>query len=54
MAEIRAAIAAGTFAELYAARRATLALEDPDNPPGRPPTARPSKPSTRGAFAVQV
>jgi queuine tRNA-ribosyltransferase len=52
MADIRASLHAGTFAELYARRRETLALADQDNPPARRPRARAGKPTTRGAFAV--
>ena len=52
MATIRAAIAGGTFAELYGTLRTRLALDDEDNPPGVRPRTRPARPSTRGAFSV--
>jgi queuine tRNA-ribosyltransferase len=54
MADIRAHIAADTFATFHAQHRQTLALVDPDNPPGRRPAPRATKPSTRGAFAVHT
>jgi queuine tRNA-ribosyltransferase len=53
MAEIRSAIAAGTFASFHAERRALLADDDRDNPPRRP-AARRAKPTTRGAFGLHV
>ena len=54
MGDIRAQIAAGTFAAFHAERRHALAAVDPDNPPGRQPRARAGKPSARGAFAVHT
>ena len=54
MQDIRDSLDAGTFAALYAERRATLALVDQDNPPGRHPRGRTPKPNTRGAFVVHT
>ncbi|MGN6108056.1 MAG: tRNA guanosine(34) transglycosylase Tgt [Kofleriaceae bacterium] len=54
MTEIRAHIAADTFAAFYAERRQRLAITDEDNPPGRHPARRRDKPTTRGAFAVHA
>jgi queuine tRNA-ribosyltransferase len=54
MQDIRAHIAGGTFAAFHAERRRTLALVDPDNPPGRRPAARRARPRTRGVFAVHT
>jgi queuine tRNA-ribosyltransferase len=53
MEEIRAHIAADTFAAYYADKRIALAEDDRDNPPNRPVT-RPAKAPTRGAFGVRV
>jgi queuine tRNA-ribosyltransferase len=53
MEDIRAHIAAETFAAFHAERRAQLALDDQDNPPRRPRT-RAAKPTTRGAFGIHV
>ncbi len=52
MRDIRASLAAGSFAALYAERRQSLALADPDNPPGRRPKQRAGRPRTRGAYAI--
>ena len=54
MREIRAQLAAGTFAAFHARARQTLALVDQDNPPARRPTARAPKPTTLGAFALHI
>ncbi|MBA3457898.1 MAG: tRNA guanosine(34) transglycosylase Tgt [Deltaproteobacteria bacterium] len=54
MAEIRASIAAGTFAAFYAERREELALTDLDNPPGPKPRMRERKAMTLGAFGIGV
>ncbi len=54
MADIRAAIHAGTFAAFHAAHRERLGAADVDNPPGKVPRARAGAPTTRGAFAVHV
>jgi queuine tRNA-ribosyltransferase len=52
--EARAHIAADTWPAFYAERRQSLALADPDNPPGRKPKVYAGKPMTRGAFTVHV
>ncbi|HWU89842.1 MAG TPA: tRNA guanosine(34) transglycosylase Tgt, partial [Kofleriaceae bacterium] len=54
MRDIRAHIAQGSFAAFHAEQRRALALVDPDNPPGRRPTARSPKPRARGSFAVHT
>ncbi|HWO26967.1 MAG TPA: tRNA guanosine(34) transglycosylase Tgt [Kofleriaceae bacterium] len=54
MEDIRAHIAQDTFAAFHAEQRRTLALVDPEHPPGRQPAARASKPISRGAFAVHT
>ncbi|MDB4961164.1 MAG: queuine tRNA-ribosyltransferase [Myxococcales bacterium] len=53
MKEIRAHIAADTFAAFYAERRETLALIDPENPSTPPAPARELRAATRGAFSIQ-
>jgi queuine tRNA-ribosyltransferase len=52
MADIRAHICAGTFAAFRAEQRERLDRADPDNPPGRRPRVKPTKPRSRGAFAL--
>lgn len=52
--ELRAAIADGTFAAQYPARREALAAHDVDHPPGPRPRVRAAKPATRGAFAIHT
>jgi queuine tRNA-ribosyltransferase len=54
MREARAHIVADTWTTFYAERRQSLALADPDNPPGRRPKMRAAKPMTRGAFTVHL
>jgi queuine tRNA-ribosyltransferase len=53
MQEIRGAIAAGTFAELYRERRVQLAETDRDNPHVLPVPRR-NKATTRGAFGLHT
>jgi queuine tRNA-ribosyltransferase len=52
MAEMRAQIAAGTFAAFHAEQRQTLGVSDLDFPPGPPPRTKKPRPTTRGFFAV--
>ena len=52
MAEIRAALHAGTFAAYHARRRIELAQADPEHPPGPRPRVKPGRPTTRGDFRV--
>jgi queuine tRNA-ribosyltransferase len=54
MREARTHIAADTWSTFYAERRQSLALADPDNPPGRRPKVRAGKPMTLGAFTVHL
>jgi len=54
MREIRAAIAADTFAAFYAERRVALELIDVDNPSGPKPKSREPRAVTRGAFGIAV
>ncbi len=54
MTEIRASIAANTFAAFYAERREALAATDLDNPPGPKPRMRERKATTLGAFGIGV
>jgi len=54
MREIRASIAADTFAAFYAERRKALELTDQDNPSGPRPKLREPKLVTRGAFGIAV
>ncbi len=54
MAEMRAHIAADTFATFYVERRETLALTDFDNPSLPERRSRPPKPTTRGAFGIAL
>lgn len=54
MADIRASLAAGTFAAFRAEATERLERADLDNPPGPRPRARVSKPATRGAFALHA
>jgi queuine tRNA-ribosyltransferase len=51
MREIRAHIAANTFAAFYAEKRVALASPDMDNPP-EPPPRKAGKLTTRGAFSL--
>ncbi len=51
MREIRAHIAANTFASFYAEKRVALASPDVDNPP-EPPPRKAGKSTTRGAFSL--
>lgn len=52
MREIRASIAANTFASFYAERRIALASPDLDNPPEPPPRGKAGKSTTKGAFTL--
>ena len=54
MSEIRASIAADTFAAFYAERRVDLERIDVDNPSGPKPKVREPKALTRGAFGIAV
>ena len=52
MADIRAALRAGTFPAFYAAQRELLTRADPDNPPGKKPRVKPRhRPRARGSGA---
>ncbi len=53
VAEMRAHIAADTFAAFYAERRQTLVLTDLDNP-DTPPVRKPGRPMHRGRFTVHT
>ncbi len=53
MAEMRAHIAADTFAAFYAAKRETLALTDLDNPT-HPPKRKTGRSQVRGRFTVHT
>jgi len=50
MADIRAALRAGTFAAFYAAQRELLTRADPDHPPGKKPRVKPRR-APRGSGA---
>ena len=52
MADIRAHIAADTFASFHRAQREALVRTDEANPPGPRPRRRRPAPTTRGAFAI--
>jgi len=52
MADIRGQIRAGSFLAFYTAQREVLERADPDHPPGRRPRVKPTKPRSRGAFAL--
>jgi queuine tRNA-ribosyltransferase len=54
MADIRGHIRAGSFPAFYAEQRELLARADPDHPPGRRPRIKPSKPRSRGGFALHA
>jgi queuine tRNA-ribosyltransferase len=54
MADIRANIRAGTFLAFRAEHRELIERADPDNPPGRRPRIKPTKPRSRGAFALRA
>lgn len=55
MREMRAAILAGTFADLYRERREIIGGEDDENPSAGPtPRRRKPKPTTLGDYAVHV
>ncbi len=54
MADIRHALAADMFEAFYTERRAALALDDIDNPPGRKPRMRTGRPLARGAFRIHT
>jgi queuine tRNA-ribosyltransferase len=52
MADIRAHIRGGTFLAFRAEQRELLDRADPDNPPGRRPRVKPTKPRRRGAYTL--
>ncbi|MEZ4403042.1 MAG: tRNA guanosine(34) transglycosylase Tgt [Kofleriaceae bacterium] len=52
MAQIRAALDAGTFAAFYAATRPWLDADDPAHPKAAPPPAKRGRATARGAFAL--
>jgi len=54
MADIRAHIRAGSFLAFHAEQRELLGRADADNPPGRRPRVKPSKPRSRGDFALHT
>ena len=54
MGEIRRQLRAGSFAGFLAEQRPILGQADPDHPPGEHPRVKPTKPTSRGAFALHT
>ncbi len=52
MSDVRAHLAAGTFADFHRTQRELLVRGDADNPPGRRPRQRRAPATTRGAFTI--